>query len=227
MIRMRHVMLALLSGLATLIFQANAWAVTQTFGAGSAVSVVNGTADFESVGSLFDNPYLEGGMAFSRTDLSFNNNGCGYAGCVGHVGFVGFSGNYMYGTGNGYFEMMATGGKVFRGLEFTIGTGFFNSFQSVTWEAYSSGVLVGSGFLPSVAAGTIIGLSDLVGFDLLRYTDNGFGTFSAPAFDSVRAQFDVSTVPLPAALPLFATGIGLLGWLAQRRKQKRVGLAVS
>src|SRR5262245_60418374 len=64
MIRMRHVMLALLSGLATLIFQANAWAVTQTFGAGSAVSVVNGTADFESVGSLFDNPILKDAWRF-------------------------------------------------------------------------------------------------------------------------------------------------------------------
>jgi hypothetical protein len=28
------------------------------------------------------------------------------------------------------------------------------------------------------------------------------------------------TTPLPAALPLFATGLGVMGWLAKRRKQK-------
>jgi hypothetical protein len=31
----------------------------------------------------------------------------------------------------------------------------------------------------------------------------------------------VNTTPLPAALPLFATGLGVLGWLGRRRKRKR------
>jgi hypothetical protein len=32
----------------------------------------------------------------------------------------------------------------------------------------------------------------------------------------------LSTTPLPAALPLFATGLGLMGWLSRRRKQKEL-----
>jgi len=31
---------------------------------------------------------------------------------------------------------------------------------------------------------------------------------------------DVTSTPIPAALPLFATGLGVLGLLASRRKRK-------
>ncbi len=129
-------------------------------------------------------------MVFSRTGLTFNNNDCGFAGCAGHPGFVGFSGNYMYGVGSGYFEIAATGGNVFHGLEFTIGTGFDINPQNVSWQAFSSSILVGSGTL-SLESGTIIGFSDAIGFDNLRYTSDDRDRYGyvAPAFDSVHAQF--------------------------------------
>ena len=39
----------------------------------------------------------------------------------------------------------------------------------------------------------------------------------------VAAKFwlkeDASPIPIPAALPLFAGGLGLMGWMARRRRQ--------
>src|SRR4029077_20018465 len=58
--------------------------------------------------------------------------------------------------------------------------------------------------------------------------------FSGPivAFDDpvIVGEWDItireaSATPLPAALPLFATGLGALGLLARRRKRKAVVLA--
>jgi hypothetical protein len=45
-------------------------------------------------------------------------------------------------------------------------------------------------------------------------TMDGFGWFNN------AGQFTVSAVPLPAALPLFGTGLGLLGFVAWRRRRK-------
>jgi hypothetical protein len=217
--RIQHLALVALSSLAALALQPNAWAVTQTTGAGSAVSIVEGTANFESLSALFDNPYLEGGMAFSRTGLTFNNNGCGFAGCAYNSGFVGFSGNYMYGLGtDGYFDMAATGGNVFHGLEFTIGDGYPSNLQNVTWQAFSNSILVDSGTL-SLSSGTIIGFSDAIGFDTLRYTSND----GAPAFDSVNAQF-TAAIPEPEIYVMMMVGLGLLGYVTRRKKLQAAAL---
>ena len=64
-------------------------------------------------------------MSFSRTNLSFNNNSCGLAGCSSHPGFYSgatpFVGNYIYVTGNGgYFNIKSTGVD-FTALEFISG----------------------------------------------------------------------------------------------------------
>ena len=41
--------------------------------------------------------------------------------------------------------------------------------------------------------------------------------------DSVTLTQSLQPVPLPAALPLFATGVGALAFLARRRKKKITG----
>lgn len=195
--------------------------IIQTFGAGSAVTSVEATADFESTDALFGNPYTEGGMEFTRTNLSFNNNGCGFAGCPNHAGFYSgstpFSGNYLYGNGsNGFYTISALSGD-FQALEFISGTGNSGTGnQTFAWEAYDDGLLVGSG-IDNISGPAIIGFSGGA-FDELRYArsgsnDQGLGIGSgggAAALDSVRAQFSASSTSVsePGAL-----GLALVGWL--------------
>ncbi len=61
------------------------------------------------------------------------------------------------------------------------------------------------------------------------FTDNNGSTLLTMASNNVNAPFNgdlsivessTSETPLPAALPLFATGLGALGLLARRRKRK-------
>ena len=167
--------------------------VSQTWGVGSAVTTITNSASFESVNALNDNPYVEDGLSFTRTNLSFNNNGCEYAGCSGHTGFIGFTGNYMYGTGTaGFFSMLAPTATKFYGLEFIVGTGFSQSTTTVTWQAFLGNIMLSSGST-SANVGDVIGFSSATGFDELRYTDS-FTNFGAPAFDEVKAM-TTSTVP--------------------------------
>jgi hypothetical protein len=210
--------------LATFGFQANALAVTQTIGVGSAVSAIQGTAEFESSVALSVNPYLEGGMSFSRTNMADNNGGCGYAGtyCGSPPGFTGFSGNYMYGPGyGGYFDIKTTGGRLFSGLEFVAGTGFSSSPDTIYWEAFKSNVSVGSGVARiSLNGGVTIGFSDASGFDQLRFSDIDYktGNYVAAAFDTVHAQY-TTPAPEPETYAMLLAGLGLMGAVA-RRKQK-------
>jgi hypothetical protein len=231
--------LSLLLGIT--LFSSSAFGDTiQTFGAG-AVITVDGSADFESFAALYDNPYSEGGMLFSRTGLSFNNAGCGYASqddpsppsCS--LAFPGFSGNYMYGVSTdngGYFEITAGPGNTFRGLEFVLGSGFGAGVHPVAWASYDAGNnLITSGSFPGVM-GTVVGFSDSDGFATLRYTSSGgtsadfSTTFNAPAFDTVRADFtQASTQSVPdSATTSSLFGIGIAGLLlAKYRGRKRSG----
>jgi PEP-CTERM motif len=198
----------------------SAFAVTQTFGAGSAVTSIDASASFESVAALNDNPYLEGGMSFSRFGLTFDNNGCGFGGCAGR--FPGFDGNYMYGTGSGYFEIAAPVGKDFTGLEFITGTGYSLStpVEDIVWSAYNNGSLVSQGFA-ILNAGNVIGFKDASGFDVIRYTSSRGIPLedNAPAFDTVHAQFSTSPIPEPEVYAMLAAGLGMMGFLRRRERK--------
>jgi hypothetical protein len=99
---------------------------------------------------------------------------------------------------------------------------------------------VGANFIPGgliVPAGYISGnpLSDSATYDGATLASLGLtpGTYTWTWLDSsglnTAGSFEIDvlapTTPLPAALPLFATGIGGLGLLGWRRKRKTQAVA--
>lgn len=82
-------------------------------------------------------------------------------------------------------------------------------------------------FLNSLEIGSAnnpIDLSASASFECLSYTCPGPGTPDADAntrfFVSGFASVAQAATPLPAALPMFATGLAGLGWLARRRRKQ-------
>lgn len=194
---------------------------TLSFGSGTAVKYVQYAADFELNKSLLSN-YLEGGLLFSYSGDD-DNAGCGYAGvnCVapGDAYSAAFAGNYMATSGsNAYLSIKATD-RDLTAVEFAADTGFDTRIYGY-WQTWRDGALTGSGNFDLGAAGVggVIGISDLAGFDEVRYfsfSSNGKSTgFSAPALDSVRAF----AVPEPGTAALL--GLGLLGLARTGRRQR-------
>lgn len=82
--------------------------------------------------------------------------------------------------------------------------------NSTTLAALSSGVYNGVSGSSAVSA-VRIGLGLAGGSDLTTYSYN---------VDDLTINTAETATPLPAALPLFATGLGVMGLLARRRKRK-------
>ena len=190
-------------------------AVIQSYGSGSAVTRVDASADFEDPASL-GTAFSENGLSFSRTSLSTNNNNCGFAGCSRF--FPTFSGNYLYGYGDGYLTIEAAQDRIFEGLEFAFG---WAQTHSILWRAVLDGQTVDSGRSNRVDGGTVLGFSGQ--FDTLFFTSNHRrgaqfrGRGNSPAIDLVRAQYLPSVVPVPATLPLFLSALLGGAFLVRRR----------
>jgi hypothetical protein len=73
--------------------------------------------------------------------------------------------------------------------------------------------------IPDFAYSSFSTFSGGVFHDAFFFLDTVDGTFS------VTFTPETAATPLPAALPLFATGLGALGLLGWRRKRKNVALA--
>ncbi len=199
-------------------------AATQTFGAGGAVTLADRSTNFDTIveGTGLAN-FSDDGLTVSYTGLAT----CQAGACGTFPGFAGLSGGFEYsGSNNAYLSISATDAGRFSGLEFNIGNGFGSGGLNGFWEIFRDGSSVGSSSLTLPGYPTILGISDILGFDELRIAMgpsfslpfSSFGFANAVAIDNLSAQM-LSVVPLPASLPLFFTGLAGLGLM--RRRQRR------
>lgn len=87
----------------------------------------------------------------------------------------------------------------------------------------------GSGFLGSFTGNDLTVPSLGLGYDLVTFISAS--GFELVVLSSSQAAFEFAdlqaSAPLPAALPLFATGLGVMGYLARRRKKRMGGAAMA
>jgi len=208
-------------------------AVSVSYGVGSAVdeNQPHQSANFEWELGVDPNipvyNYQEDGLIISRIDGSTHGTSSGHmdaASNSSHKGFQGFTGGFFYkGSALEAVSISVADGTDMLALEVMIGTGYPDSETAGSWETYRDGVLTGSGYFTYVDVGTTIGFYDANGFDeLLIGTGRGdqSGSFfatnrlGATAIDNVRVA---TAVPIPAAVWLFGSGLGLLGWFRRRK----------
>jgi hypothetical protein len=65
--------------------------------------------------------------------------------------------------------------------------------------------------------------------DLSIYTSNEWDFSDPPFFTELAStwEYNISIVPLPGALPLFASALGVMGLLGWRRKRKQTAAAAA
>ena len=196
----------------------------QTLGAGSAVSSVDRSANFDALAEGTNlTGYTEGGLGISVADRSFQSPCCADFPSTGPYPGAGFSGGFFYpwGGSDDPVHITAADGLDLFAVELNVGSGFIGQgAMHVYWEAYDDLALIGSGSF-DVAKGTVLGFSDPNGFDELRIAglassgSTGFG-FQALALDNLVAQLDpprdtqaATGVPVPPPAVLFL-GVGAL-----------------
>jgi hypothetical protein len=97
---------------------------------------------------------------------------------------------------------------------------------SIFWgspDAYNEVLFYDGGTLEATVIGSSLLPPSGSGHNLVSFDFNGQTITSVVLEDTGTAAFeysDVTYTPLPAALPLFAGGLGMIGFLGHRRKRK-------
>ena len=129
-------------------------------------------------------------------------------------------GLYILGTGVQFYNLTSNLGTVSLGTDFTIG--FERAGTDIS--AYLDNVLL---FTVSDAGSAAVSVLNVLNFFHDDFATGGNESF-AGSVDYIRIHDDASTfspVPVPAALPLLAVGLGALGFVGSRRKRKAVAIA--
>jgi len=135
--------------------------------------------------------------------------------------FIGDSGSNSFGSSVFFPGQDGFGGLAYVSMRKADGGAFaIHSLDLLFQTDSSSGFTVIRGTL---AGGSVVDISDAVGtgdwlnLELVFFTANGdgfgFGALTSVEIDNVN----VSAVPIPAAVWLFGSGLGLLGWMKRKR----------
>lgn len=200
------------------------------FTAGADAQWLNAFGDWEASGGTYEatilsnNPNANSLVDISLTDFEVNVTVSEAGASSGHGGGIWLrSSNPSANTVDGVLFVWANGGMYwhdvtspsdFSGGALNIETNVYDEYDDfslrivVQGDSYSA-FLNGS----SVAVTTLISNSFSSGFAGLYSFQNG------QTFDNFSIE-SVSSVPVPAALPLFGSGLFLLGVLSYRRKRR-------
>jgi hypothetical protein len=108
--------------------------------------------------------------------------------------------------------MVATAVPAFPGFPLNVTSGTYSSpvFDLTQSLIYNPAFVTAEGGIPQAEAALIFAITNGLSYLNIHTTANPGG--------EIRGQLE--PVPLPGALPLFATGLGALGLLGWRRKRK-------
>ena len=210
--------------LASLLASFTLTAASVSFGSGSAVTVADRTATFDSIvtGSDLSN-YTENNLRITIGTAAYADFSPGH----------GFSGGFHYPSGGfpAPTVIEGTDNALFFGLEFTLGTGYFaqqNATTFVAWETSKSGSVTGSGwFTADLSNEVIVGFSDVLGFDQLRIANYGSladvqaglgSKANAVALDNLSVDLGGSAVPEPGTIGMLSGGLLALVFARRARK---------
>ena len=193
------------------------------------------TITFEGVVSGFSHlvpatPYTEAGFSLTNLQGGFSDGIYGPTGAnTNGTSIFGWCSSCAPNFTSNVIELTKVGGGTFS--LFSLDAGNLNFTAGFVTPPLSAQSILAVGHL--FGGGTVtqtLQLSDTwATFNLLSFTSLISVDFSAtwnavpnPAFDNLVVS---SETPLPAALPLFTTGLGALGLLGWRRKKKAQAIA--